>query len=124
MNPPHPWPPPPPLPGEPVRVFCHSCRHRSREWHSTGMGRVFSVPGEHCGTKPRHVLDPINGLTSKRVPCRERNAQLDCGLFEPKERTEYSAWKDPVMWAGGIGMVLCVAAGLAMMVALVLVAFR
>lgn len=65
-----------------MTVFCKDCKHNVRERVSPN----YTAPGLFCvADPPTTKMHPILGAMTDQsvVLCEERNALLDCALFEP-----------------------------------------
>ena len=73
--------------------FCKDCRHcgYSAPWHPMVLGA-----SPECGATLRR--DPIFGPVPVWVSCRERNANLDCPLFDPRSPPPPPWWRRLLNW--------------------------
>lgn len=64
----------------PAPVFCKDCRH----YRPTFIGPFAAfVHPQRCIAKTR--VDPVLGVVEDPANPKERNATLNCALFEPKK---------------------------------------
>lgn len=76
---------------------CKNCRHISYEFGE----------GSNCNKAPVIKIDPLKGITRKKVRCVDRNKRLNCPWFEEKDTIKrHTPGKEVIVrlvtWLGNI----------------------